>query len=60
LGILMVEHLINYFLFYGAFIVVILTWITETDWFWRMIGLTKKKDTKSTRRKNRNRYGTRY
>tara|TARA_Y100000593_G_C4120668_1_gene242507 strand:+ start:302 stop:463 length:162 start_codon:yes stop_codon:yes gene_type:complete len=51
----MIEHLGKYFLFYGAFIVVILTWITETNWFWRMIGLEKKKDTKKLH--NRNWYG---
>ncbi len=56
----MFEHFVNYFLFYGAFIVVILTWIAETDLFWRMIGLTKKKDTKSIKQDKRNWYGNRY
>ncbi len=55
----MVEHLINYFLFYGAGIIVILTWIVETDWFWIMIGLSRKKTGVSTKRTNRNWYGGR-
>ena len=46
----MVEHLTNYFLFYGAGIIVILTWIVETNWFWIMIGLSKKKSIKSKNR----------
>jgi hypothetical protein len=53
----MIEHLTNYFLFYGAFIIVILTWIVETNWFWTMIGLNKKKKGISTKRTNRNWYG---
>jgi len=53
----MVEHLITYFLFYGALIIIILTWIVETNWFWIMIGLNKKKDVNSIKRNNRNWYG---
>ena len=56
----MIEHLTNYFLFYGALIIIILTWIVETNWFWTRIGLTKKKDAKSVKRDNRNWYGNRY
>ena len=55
----MFEHLANYFLFYGAFIIIILTWIVETNWFWTMIGLNKKKNIKDTKRNNRNWYGGR-
>ena len=55
----MIEHLINYFLIYGAIIIVILTWITETNWFWTMIGLSRKKKGESIKRTNRNWYGGR-
>ena len=55
----MIEHLINYFLIYGAIIIVILTWITETNWFCIMIGLSRKKKGVSIKRTNRNWYGGR-
>ncbi len=47
----------DYFLLYCALIIIILTWIVETSWFWKMIGLTKKKDIKSKKQDNRNWYG---
>ena len=53
------NNLINYFLIYGAIIIVILTWITETNWFWTMIGLSRKKKGVSIKRTNRNWYGGR-
>ena len=53
----MIEHLTNYFLFYGALIIIILTWIVETNWFWTMIGLNKKKNIKDIKHNNRNWYG---
>ena len=43
-----------------AIIAIILFWITETNWFWRMVGYTRKKDIRSTERElNRNWYGER-
>jgi len=43
-----------------AIIAIILFWITETNWFWKMIGYTRKKDIRNTERElNRNWYGER-
>ena len=41
-------------------LIIILTWIVETDWFWIMIGLNKKKKKSEDMRTGVNWYGKHY
>ncbi len=41
-------------------LIIILTWIVETDWFWVMIGLNKKKKKTEDKRTGVNWYGEPY
>ena len=55
----MLEDYLTIIYISGIGLIIILTWIVETDWFWIMIGLNKKKNIKSTKRNDRNWYGSR-
>jgi len=38
-------------------LIIILTWIVETDWFWTMLGLSSKKKKEEIKRTGVNWYG---
>ena len=53
----MLEDYLTIIYISGIGLIIILTWIVETDWFWIMIGLNKKKKKSEDMRTGVNWYG---
>jgi len=56
----MLEDYLTIIYISGIGLIIILTWIVETDWFWIMIGLNKKKKKREETRAGVNWYGQHY
>ena len=56
----MLEDYLTIIYISGIGLIIILTWIVETDWFWIMIGLNKKKKKSEDTRTGVNWYGKHY